>query len=461
VIAERLSSLDLSFLCLERIDTPMHLGAVLIFRPAAGVGQADCAQLLAAALRTRAAAVPRLRRRLGSVRWPPGAAAWVEDPDFDSARHVHHWSLAAPGGHGQLAARTGELLAVALDRRRPLWELHVLDGAADGGVAVLVKIHHALADGLRAVLLGMALFDNEADAVAPDRLAPRIAAAPAAGGFAGAVGALLGLARPLVDPRITVGELTRHARQARHAAGITASVLNGMARPAPGSPLNVRLGPDRRFAMLRADLDEVHRVRKAHGGTVNDVLLTLVAGALRDWLTNRGPAPTGPLQALVPVSWPHPDPADGSGNRLSGYLADLPVHEPDPLQRLRAVRHAMTMNKAAGPGRGPGAFPLLAGMLPPLVHRLGTPLIASTAPRLFNAVITQVPMPDVPLTLAGARLTALYPVVPLAPGQALGVAMSTYHDTVHVGLQADPVALPNLDRLAQHFRGALDALLAC
>ena len=141
--------------------------------------------------------------------------------------------------------------------------------------------------------------------------------------------------------------------------------------------------------MLRAELDNVHRVRKAHGGIVNDVLLTLVAGALWDWLTGRGPAPTRPLRALVPVSHPHPDPADTAGNRLSGYLLDLPVHEPDPLQRLRAVRHAMTMNKAAGPGRRPGAFPVPAGLLPPLVHRLATPMVALTAPRLFNTVITQ------------------------------------------------------------------------
>jgi diacylglycerol O-acyltransferase len=163
---------------------------------------------------------------------------------------------------------------------------------------------------------------------------------------------------------------------------------------------------------------------------------------------------------LVPVSYPYPDPADTSGNRLSGYLLDLPVHEPDPLQRLRAVRHAMTMNKAAGPGRGPGALPVLAGLLPPLVHRPATPMVASTAPRLFNTVITQVPVPDLPLTLAGARLTALYPVVPLAAGQALGVAMATYDGSMHVGLHADPELL-DLDTLAQHFGTALGALLAC
>jgi diacylglycerol O-acyltransferase len=208
VVAARLSSLDLSFLCLEGIDTPMHLSAVLIFRPAIGPGQADTAERLASVLRSRAAAMPRLRRRLGSVHVPPGGAAWVEDPDFDPARHVRRSSLPAPGGPTELAARTGELLAVALDRRRPLWELHVLDGLADDTVAVLVKIHHALADGLRALLLGMALFDDPHEPAAPER--PAATVAPAADGLAGAVSALLAPARPLLDPRTAIGELTRH-----------------------------------------------------------------------------------------------------------------------------------------------------------------------------------------------------------------------------------------------------------
>jgi diacylglycerol O-acyltransferase / wax synthase len=462
--AERLSSLDLSFLCLEGPDTPMHLGAVLILRPGA---HADGAQRLTVALRRRVASTPRLRRRLASVAFPPGAAAWVEDPDFDPVAHVQQGSLPAPGGRDELAARAAELLAIPLQRSRPLWELHVLDGLADGSVAVLAKIHHALADGLRAIGLGFALFDDASDPdrcepdrcdqPAPDR-APRAAAADAGRGLAGAVGNLIGSVSPLLDPRTASGELARYTGQALAATGIAASLLHTLCRPAPVSPLNVTMGPARRFAMLRADLDDVQLVRKAHGGTVNDVLLAVVAGGLRTWLARRKHPLASPVRVLIPVSRPPRNAGDTAGNLLSGYLLDLPINEPDPLDRLRAVRHSMAMNKAAGPARGPGAFPLLADLLPSLVHRLAGPFAAPLASRLFNTVITSVPLPDVPLTLAGAELAEIYPVVPLASRQALGVAISTYRRTVHIGLHADHATMPDLDGLGHDLSTELTEL---
>jgi diacylglycerol O-acyltransferase len=460
--AERLSSLDLSFLCLEGPDTPMHLGAVLILRPTG----ADGAHRLTVALRTRVSAVPRLCRRLAPVAFQPGAAAWVEDPDFDPAGHVQHGSLPAPGGRGELADRVAELLAVPLQRSRPLWELHVLDGLADGSVAVLAKIHHALADGLRAVGLGFALFDDPRDPdcrdrPVPDRAARTATTAAGAGlGIAGAVGGLIASTSLLLDPRTAPGVLARHAGQAWAATGIAASLLHTLRHPAPVSPLNVTMGPARRFAMLRADLDDVQLVRKAHGGTVNDVLLAVVAGGLRSWLARRKHPLNSPARVLIPVSRPPGNPGDTSGNLLSGYLLDLPVNEPDPLERLRAVRHSMAMNKAAGPAHGPGAFPLLADLLPSLVHRLAGPFAAPLAFRLFNTVITSVPLPDLPLTLAGAELVEIYPAVPLAARQALGIAVSTYRRTVHIGLHADHAAMPDLDRLGHDLSVELTELVA-
>jgi WS/DGAT/MGAT family acyltransferase len=211
--------------------------------------------------------------------------------------------------------------------------------------------------------------------------------------------------------------------------------------------------------MVRLDLDGIHVVRKTHGGTVNDVLLAIVAGGLRSWLATRGDAGRGPLRALVPVSRPHPDPGDTCGNRLSGYLVDLPIEEPDPLARLTAVRDAMRANKAAGPNRGAGAFPTLVDYLPPIVPRLAGPLAAPSSARLFNTVITQVPLPNLDLTLAGARLAEVYPVVPLAAGQALGIAVTTYGATAHVGLHADADALPDVDHLAAGLTNAHADLL--
>jgi diacylglycerol O-acyltransferase len=196
VVAERLSSLDLSFLCLEGTNTPMHLGAVLVFgRPdeladadADADPDADIAERLAAVLRHRAAAVPRLRRKLAPVAFPPGAAAWVDDPTFDPSDHVHTSTLPAPHGPVELATRTAELLASPLDRSRPLWEIHVIGARADGGFALVVKIHHALADGLGAVMLGMSLFDNPWQPT-PDRERKAADGLPTAGVLQGLLGA--------------------------------------------------------------------------------------------------------------------------------------------------------------------------------------------------------------------------------------------------------------------------------
>jgi diacylglycerol O-acyltransferase len=446
-------------LCLEGTNTPMHLGAVLVFGRPDEPAEVDVAERLAAVLRQRAAAVPRLRRRLAPVAFPPGAAGWVDDPAFDPSDHVHTSTLPAPHGPVELAARTAELLASPLDRRRPLWEMHVIGALADGGVALLVKIDHALADGLRAVMLGMSLFDNPWQPT-PDREPEAAGSLPSAGMLHDLIGAsndALTLAGRLLDPRTTRSEVSKRARQVRDATAIGTSVTRHLLwSAAPRSPINVPVGPERRFVMLRLGLDDIHTVRKTHGGTVNEVLLAVVAGGLRRWLSDRGDLVRGPLRALVPVSRPHPDPHDTAGNLLSGYLVDLPTEEADPLTRLAAVRTAMAANKAAGPARGPGAFPALANLL----HRLAGPVAAPASSLLFNTVITQVPLPELNLTLAGARLTEIYPVVPLAAGQALGVAVSTFRGTAHVGLHADYHALPDLDQLGSHLTGALTELLA-
>jgi WS/DGAT/MGAT family acyltransferase len=385
-----------------------------------------------------------------------------------------------------LALRVAELLAVPLDRGRPLWELHVLSGMADGSVAVLAKMHHALADGLRAVVIGMALFDQPdttarhpsvpaASAADTSAAEPSNAERPNAGLAARLAGVTAGLSRParaMLNTRLVSGELARYAGQARDVAAIGTSIVGAVARPAPAcltlNPAAARRyaaltsatdGPVRRFAMLSMDLDAVRTVGKTHGGTVNDVLLTVLAGGLRSWLAERGHPQPRPLRALVPVSSPHPDPG---GNRLSGYLVELPVDDPDPLRRLSRVRAAMRANKTAGPSRGAGAFPLLAERTPQLVHRLAAPIVAPlTAPlagRLFNTVITHVPLPRVQLAVAGVPLTEIYPAVPLAAGQALGIAISTYQSVAHLGLRADHATIPDLDRLTKHISTALDEL---
>jgi diacylglycerol O-acyltransferase len=233
------------------------------------------------------------------------------------------------------------------------------------------------------------------------------------------------------------------------AGGVLSSVAT-IARQAPDSPLNVRIGEQRRFAMARTDLDDYKRVRKTHGGTVNDVVLTTVAGALRCWLMTRGEAvtPTTTVRAMVPVSV-RTEGQDGQlGNRVSSYFVDLPVGESNPAMRLHQVSFAMRGHKESGQSVGADALVQLSGFAPPTLHSLGARVASGLSRRLFNLVVTNVPGPQFPLYAAGARMLEMYPVVPLSKGQAVSVGLTSYDGGVYYGLNADRDAMPDVDVLA-------------
>ncbi|MER7462267.1 wax ester/triacylglycerol synthase family O-acyltransferase [Streptomyces sp. NPDC097981] len=445
---EHLSPLDLAFWRIESAANPMHLGALAVFEaapqdpgagPAADAGPgADAAVRAAALLTVRCATVPGLRRRIHDVLLPIGAAAWSSDPDFDPARHV--FLLRTPDPQ----AAAGPLMARPLDRGLPPWEAHVLAGPDPGSFAVLFKFHHALADGLGALALAAMLFDEGAPARGPARTPP--APQPAAATL-----------------RSLPGILAARVQDVGQALEIGASVARAglpLGVPEALTALQVRTGT-RAVAGLALDLDDVNRIRKVAGGTVNDVLIALVAGALRRWLVGRGdPVPEGPgPRALIPVSRRRPGGAAKYGNRLSGYLLRLPLAEPDPLLRLDRVRTGMDRNKEAGPARGAGAVALLADHVHPLGHRLGGPLVAQAARLLFDILVTSVPLPSFTFSLGGSRVREVYPLAPLARGHSLAVAVSTYHGTVHYGLVADAAAVPDLGDLAEALRAELDALV--
>lgn len=431
---EHLSPLDLAFWRIESAAHPVHLGALAVF-DAAGPGAAEhAAELLTA----RCAAVPGLRRRIHDVLLPVGAAAWSPDPDFDAARHV----FLVRTGDATPHEAAGPLMARPLDRDLPPWEAHVLAGPGPDAFAVLFKFHHALADGLGALALAASLFDEGP--------APRAAARP--------VPAQRDAGSAL---RRLPGALAARVQDVGQALEIGAAVARaGLPLGVPGALV---ADPDgagaRTVAGLALDLDEVNLVRKAAGGTVNDVLIAMVAGALRRWLEERGdPAPRGPgPRALIPVS--RRGRAGAGGNRLSGYLLRLPLAERDPLLRLDRVRAAMDRNKDAGPARGAGAVALLADHVHPLGHRLGGPLVAQAARLLFDILVTSVPLPGLTFSLGGSRVREVYPLAPLARGQSLAVAVSTYKGTVHYGLVADAAAVPDLAALADALRAELDALV--
>ncbi|WP_328964520.1 wax ester/triacylglycerol synthase family O-acyltransferase [Streptomyces virginiae] len=436
MVTEHLSPLDLAFWRIESADHPMHLGALAVFR-ATGPGAAERAVRL---LTARCVAVPRLRRRIRDVLLPVGAAAWSPDPGFDPARHVFLVRTDEAVPH----AAAGPLMARPLDRTLPPWEAHVLAGPDPDSFAVLFKFHHALADGLGALALAATLFDEATVPRPPVRPVPEQRGGSVLRRLPGVLAARV----QDVGQALEIG-----AAVAR--AGLPLGVPAALTADSTGSGA-------RAVAGLALDLDEVNLVRKGAGGTVNDVLIALVAGALRRWLAGRGdPEPWGAgPRALIPVSRRRgPAGSRGAGNRLSGYLLRLPLAEADPLRRLNSVRVAMDRNKDAGPARGAGAVALLADHVHPLGHRLGGPLVAQAARLLFDILVTSVPLPSFTFTLGGSPVREVYPLAPLARGQSLAVAVSTYKGTVHYGLVADAAAVPDLAALAGALRAELDELV--
>jgi WS/DGAT/MGAT family acyltransferase len=433
-----LSPLDLAFWNLDSPGHPMYLGAMAVFETDAQFDADRIASLVA----ERAAAVPRLRLRVREVWYGAGGAAWVPDETFDVTRHVRVVRRA------DTTAAVAELMARPMDRARPLWQAYVIDGMDDVSFSVLVKLHHALADGLRAVEIGAALLDQGARKPAP---APQE-------GNAGRRGLLpFGVPLPSIpDPRRLVTGIPAAVRQAGQAFGIGAAVVRAATLEGRGpESLAAPSSGTRRLATAVLDLDVVHLVRKTCGGTVNDVVMAVLTGAMRKWLQDRGDDSQGPVpRALIPVACRRRK-GTGVGNRLSGYVLRLPVAEADPLTRVRRVREDMERNKAAGPDKGPGAVALLADSFPSFAHRIGGPLLGRTARLLFDILVTNVPMLDIPLTLAGCRLSQLYPIPPLAGGQSLAVAVSTYRRRVHIGLFADGEAVHDLEKLSA---GLYDAL---
>ncbi|MET7452606.1 wax ester/triacylglycerol synthase family O-acyltransferase [Streptomyces sp. NPDC005574] len=435
--SDQLAPLDLAFWNIESDLHPMHLAALGVFTAHSPTAGAHAADLLAA----RAAAVPGLRMRIRDV-WQPlsfGSATREPDAGFDP---LHHVRLHAPAADFHEVA--GRLMERPLERDRPPWEAHVLPGEDGESFAVLFKFHHALADGLRALALAAAVMDPI------DMPPPR--------------------PRPQEPPRALVPDVRRLPGLLRgalsdvgRALDIGASVaLSGVAvRSSPA--LTAESTGTRRTAGVVVDLDDVHLVRKTVGGTVNDVLIAVVAGALRRWLDERGDGSEGVApRALIPVSKRRPRSAHPQGNRLSGYLMRLPVHDPDPLSRLRTVRSAMDRKKDAGPNRGAGAVALLADHVPALGHRLGGPLVGQAARLWFDILVTSVPLPSLGLKLGGNPVTEVYPFAPLARGQSLAVAISTYRGSVHYGLVADAEAVPDLDRFARAVSEEVEALItAC
>jgi WS/DGAT/MGAT family acyltransferase len=456
---DRLSPLDVSFLYLESETTPMHVGGVCVLEPPPEGFDYD---RLVRIITDRIALVPRFRQK---VRWVPGGLGnpvWVDDADFDITYHVRRSALPKPGTEEQLKELTARVQSRRLDRSRPLWEIYLVEGLADGRNAIITKTHHAMVDGISALDIGAVILDltREPRETPHSDWDPE----PEPSGVKLLNDAVAELVRRpanvVTAARTNLADVRRVAGRAAGVATGLAAAARSTARSAPDSPLNAVIGAQRRFAMARTDLDDYKHVRKEHGGTVNDVVLATVTGALRTWLLTRGESVNDKsIRAMVPVSVRTEDEQGSLGNRVSSYFVDLPVGEPSPVVRLHQVSYAMSGHKESGQSVGAEALVALSGFVAPTLHALGARVAAGLSRRLFNVVVTNVPGPQIPLYAAGAEMQEVFPVVPLAKGQAVSIGLTSYNGGVYYGLNADRDAMPDADVLAQCIEEALAELV--
>jgi WS/DGAT/MGAT family acyltransferase len=425
-------------------------------------GQAPAYEDLVQEILGRLHLVPRYRQRLAFVPFEQGRPVWVDDPHFNVTFHVRHTALPRPGGDEELKRLCGRVFSQALDRSRPLWELWLVEGLADDRFAVLSKTHHALVDGVSGVDIATVLFDTSPDPmpVAPPETEWVPRPLPSSAQL---------LADALLERTTVPAEIARGVRATlrgpRQVARRTAESLAALGsvawsgfQAAPPSPFNVRIGPHRRFTWVRGDLAQFKAVKNSLGGTVNDVVLASVAGALGRYMRLHGYPTEAPLKAMVPVSVRAEVERGALGNKVAAMWAPLPVGETDPVKRLHDVSGAMRGIKDSGQAVGAQVLTDLTGFAPPTIMAQAARLQARQ--RLFNLVVTNVPGPQAPLYMLGRKLDALFPMVPLAENTALGIAIMSYNGQLNFGLVADFDALRDLDTLAEELRGSIEELVA-
>jgi WS/DGAT/MGAT family acyltransferase len=452
---DRLSSVDASFLHQERQASHMHVGALVVFE-----GPPPTREEFAAHIESRLHRVPRYRQKLAFPRFEMGRPFWVDDPRFNLDYHVRHTALAEPGGVEQLRGLAGRIFSQRLDRSKPLWEIWLVQGLESNRFALISKTHHALVDGVAGVDLATVLFDlaevpPEPEDPVPWDPAPEPSDAElVAEGVRGLIRTPASLAGRAVGALQHPGSAVDELRVA--AEGVGEVVWAGM-NPAPEVPLNVEIGPHRRVWWLESRLEDFKAVKNALGGTVNDVFLAVVAGALGRWLRARGIRTEGmELRGLVPVSTRGSDASGKLGNRIAAMRGPLPVYAHDPVERLRIVRESMAGLKESKQALGAEVIANLEDFAPPTLLAMASRLNFST--RLFNLIVTNVPGPQFPLYLLGREMLELVPIAFLPENHALAVAAMSYNGKLELGLLADYDAMPDLDELAGHFEESLAEL---
>jgi diacylglycerol O-acyltransferase len=452
---ERMSALDAGFLFAERENTPLHIGSVTVFEgPAPAYG--DLIRMILG----RLARVPRYRQRVRTVPLNLGRPVWVDDPHFQILYHVRHTAVPAPGGAEELRNLAGRVLAQSLDLSKPLWEVWLVEGLEGGRWALIAKVHHCVVDGVGAGDLMTMLFDLTPEAEPPGRPEPWTAeAAPSKVSLV-----LGGLRNTVTEPVRRWAGSAALAHRIGDIRGVWDFVgglprsLRRISDPAVRS-LNGPIGPHRRWSWMEADLDDVKAIRKALGGTVNDVLLAAVTRGLRDLFEARGElSGQTRVRSLVPVSVRGDDEHAVLSNRVSGVIVTLPCGEPDPLERLRLIREQMDGLKGTHQAVGADALVRLAGYAPTLLSLASRAVLAAVRP-LFQTVTTNVPGPPFPLYVMGRKVVRLYPYVPIAAGVAISTGIFSYLGRLYFGVTADFDSLPDLDVLAAGIQAGIEELL--
>ena len=456
---ERLSGMDLSFLAMEDGRAHMHVALVSIFdaRPLQlDNGSIDFERILSF-IEAELHKVPRLRQKLA---WVPGIGqpVWVDDEDFNLRFHVRHTALPPPGDMRQLKRLAGRIMSQELDRGKPMWEHWFVDCIEGDRFALISKVHHCMADGVSGLAVAGMLINPDPH-YEPEQH-PEWVPRPAPG-----------------DTQLFLDEVRRRAlaplgmvsSQLRRSTGGSGGSLPSLSElrelaesgvsGGSATPLNTQVGPHRRFDWTRFSFDEVHDLAATAGGKVNDVVLAVTAGALRGFLAQRGmDVEQTELRAMVPVNVRTEDDASTMGNRVSGLIVPLPIGEPDPWSRLEQIVETTRELKASGQSQTADAMSQMLEFLPPRI--LGPFFRRGSQSTPANLAVTNVPGPQLPLYMLGARQLETYPAVPLIGNQALGIALMSFDDGLFWGFNTDWDAVPDLHDLVERIDASFEELQA-
>jgi diacylglycerol O-acyltransferase len=457
---DRMSATDAGFFYAESENTPLHVGSVAVFEgPAPTYG--DVVRLLLSKLHN----VPRYRQRVRPVPMQLGRPMWVDDPHFQILYHVRHTAVPGPGSDEQLRNLAGRVLGQRLDMAKPLWEVWLVEGLADGRWAIISKVHHCMVDGIAGTDLMQQIFDVDPNAAHPEPKPWSPQRHPSGLGLM--TGAVVDNAvaplRQLTRGQSAGGAAGRTAKGLLESGKTLASALPQIARQAAtplARTLTGPIGPHRRWAWTEAEFAEFKEVRTALGGTVNDVVLTAITRGFRDLLKARGALSENVVvRSMVPVSVRQAGERGSLDNRVSAVFVDLPVGEPDPAERLTRIRRQMDDYKKTMSAVDARSIIAMGDFVAPTLLSLGVRAAMQVGQFWAQAVTTNVPGPRVPLYVLGRRMCSAHAYVPIGGGTRLSIGIFSYLKTMTFGINADFDSFPDVDVLAGGIRRGLDELL--